>query len=129
MDENLIQDIKIAEDMRNKSYSPYSKYTVGCVLVCKDGTKYTGCNIECGSFSLTNCAERTAFFKALSEGKRSFKAIAIAGGHNDAETSEPCFPCGACRQVMAEFCSEDFTIVLSDRTLKLSELIPYSFKL
>ncbi len=114
---------------RKTAYAPYSGFKVGAALLCEDGTIYTGCNIECGSFSLTNCAERTAFFKALSEGKRSFKAIAIAGGHNDAETSEPCFPCGACRQVMAEFCSEDFTIVLSDRTLKLSELIPYSFKL
>lgn len=114
---------------RKNAYAPYSGFKVGAALLCEDGTVYTGCNIECSSFSLTNCAERTAFFNALSEGKHSFKAIAIVGGHSDVETSEPCFPCGACRQVMAEFCSEDFTIVLFDRTLKLSELMPYSFKL
>ncbi|MDE6102974.1 MAG: cytidine deaminase [Oscillospiraceae bacterium] len=109
------------------SYSPYSQFKVGAALLCSDGSIYTGCNIENSSFSLTNCAERTAFFKAISDGKKEFEAIAIAGGH--VNMNEPCYPCGACRQVMAEFCHNDFKIVLFDKILTLSDILPYGFKL
>lgn len=122
--EKLYSDaVKAAEN----SYSPYSRFRVGAALLCSDGTIYTGCNIENASFSLTNCAERTAFFKAVSDGKKEFDAIAIAGGHDN--MNEPCYPCGACRQVMAEFCEGDFKIVLSDKILTLKELLPFSFNL
>lgn len=115
--------VKAAEN----SHSPYSQFKVGAALLCADGSIYTGCNIENASFSLTNCAERTAFFKAISEGKKEFEAIAVAGGRNN--MNEPCYPCGACRQIMAEFCSNDFKIVLSDKILSLREILPYGFKL
>lgn len=114
--------VKAAEN----SYSPYSQFKVGAALLCVDGSIYTGCNIENASFSLTNCAERTVFFKALSEGKKEFEAIAVAGGHDD-NMRESCYPCGACRQVMAEFCSYDFKVVLSNKILLLSEILPYGF--
>lgn len=97
-----------------------------CFCAC-DGTIYTGCNIENSSFSLTNCAERTAFFKAIPEGKKEFEAIAIAGGHDN--MSEPCYPCGSCRQVMTEFCHNYFKIILSDKILTLNEILPYGFSL
>ena len=110
------------------SYSPYSKFRVGAAVLCKDGTVYTGCNVENSAYPLGNCAERTAIFKAVSEGKREFEAIAIAGSSSD-DMSVPCYPCGACRQVMAEFCGEDFKIVLSDTVMTLGELLPYTFSL
>lgn len=118
---------KLSKEAREFSYSPFSGFSVGAALLCTDGSVFTGCNIENSSFSLTNCAERTAFFKAVSEGKRNFKAIAISGGKDSADA--PCFPCGACLQVMSEFCRKDFKIILSDRIVTLAELIPYSFKL
>lgn len=83
---------------REKSYSPYSHFAVGAALLCTDGTIYEGCNVENASYGLTNCAERTAIFKAVSEGKTDFTALAVIG-----QGPEPCSPCGACRQVMAEF--------------------------
>ena len=83
---------------REKTYSPYSHFGVGAVLVCEDGSIYEGCNIENASYGLTNCAERTAIFKAVSEGHTKFKALAVV-----ADTEGPCAPCGACRQVMGEF--------------------------
>ena len=95
-----------ALSMMQRSYIPYSNFAVGAALLCEDGTVYTGCNIENAAYTPTICAERTAFFKAVSEGKTSFKAIAIAGGADripDALTS----PCGVCRQVMSEFCKPD----------------------
>lgn len=110
------------------SYSPYSKFRVGAALLCSDGTIYTGCNIENSSYPLGNCAERTAIFKAVSDGKKDFEAIAIAGSA-DYNMSEPCYPCGACRQVMSEFCDESFKVILSEKILTLGELLPYSFKL
>ncbi|MGN0621893.1 MAG: cytidine deaminase [Porcipelethomonas sp.] len=116
----------MAVNARKNSYSPFSGFAVGAALLCSDGSVYTGCNIENSSFSLTNCAERTAFFKAVSEGKKEFEAIAIAGGKDSAD--KPCFPCGACRQVMAEFCGNDFRIILSDRSLRLDELLPFTFE-
>lgn len=83
------------------SYSPYSTYPVGAAILANDGTIWTGCNIENASFGLTMCAERTALFKAVSEGRRAFRAVAVAGGTTDA----PATPCGACRQALAEFCA------------------------
>ena len=83
---------------RENAYSPYSHFAVGAALLCEDGTLFEGCNIENASYGLTNCAERTAIFKAVSEGHIKFKALAVV-----ADTEGPCAPCGACRQVMAEF--------------------------
>lgn len=120
----------LAKDAMEKAYSPYSDYKVGAALLCKDGSVYTGCNVENASFSATNCAERTAFFKAVSEGKREFSAIAICGGKDDViEGRFP--PCGVCRQVMREFCEDDFAIhLLTEKgveTYTLRELLPVSF--
>ena len=102
-----------ALEMRAYSYVPYSHFHVGAALLCEDGTVYGGCNIENAAYTPTNCAERTAFFKAVSEGKRSFLAIAIAGGPEGAEKLDYCPPCGVCRQVMREFCGADFEILLA----------------
>ena len=118
---------ELAAKARISAYAPYSGFLVGAALLTADGEVYTGCNVENASYPLGNCAERTAIFKAVSEGKREFTAIAIAGGRDNPD--EVCFPCGACRQVMTEFCKEDFKVVLSDRTLTLGELMPYSFSL
>ena len=115
---------------RRASYSPYSGYSVGAALLCSDGTLYHGCNIENAAFSPTNCAERTAFFKAVSEGKRNFVKIAVVGGKADhPDGFSP--PCGVCRQVMAEFCGSDFEIILLRDSqvisTTLSELLPLTF--
>ena len=91
-----------AVEAMEKSYSPYSDFKVGAALLSKSGKVYTGCNIENASYSPTCCAERTAFFKAVSEGEKDFTAIAVVGGKNG-EISSMCSPCGVCRQVMAEF--------------------------
>ena len=120
----------LAKDAMEKAYSPYSGYKVGAALLCMDGSVYTGCNVENASFSATNCAERTAFFKAVSEGKREFSAIAICGGKGGA--LEGLFPpCGVCRQVMREFCEDDFEIHLLTKegieSYSLRELLPVSF--
>ncbi len=121
-----------AKTARTQSYAPYSGFRVGAALLCEDGTVYTGCNIENGAFSPTLCAERTAFSKAISEGKRKFSAIAVCGGKDDA--SAPCSPCGVCRQVMSEFCCEDFAVYLYDGvgnivSYTLSQLLPLQFAL
>ena len=122
--------MKIAMKAREKAYAPYSGYRVGAALLCEDGTVYTGCNIENAAYTPTNCAERTAFFKAVSEGQRHFVKIAVAGGR---ETAAPCMPCGVCRQVMAEFCRpKSFKIVYLDDSgeigeMLLKELLPKSF--
>lgn len=116
-----------AENARLNAYAHYSGFKVGAALLCTDGTVYTGCNIENSSYPLTCCAERVAFFKAVSEGKKGFEAIAITGGKES--TDSPCFPCGACRQIMSEFCGRDFKIVLKDMILTLGEILPYSFEL
>ena len=122
---------KAYEAMQN-SYSPYSGFCVGAALLTDDGKIYTGCNIENSAFSPTCCAERTAFFKAVSEGKRDFKAIAIVGGKNG-EVTDYCYPCGVCRQVMAEFCDRDFEIIAACpegiKSYSLKELLPEAFKL
>ena len=115
-----------AIDIKKNSYSPYSRFPVGAALLCEDGEAFTGVNVENASFGLTNCAERTAFFKAISEGRRKFTAIAISGG--DGFLS----PCGACRQVMSEFCDKDFKVIFvkneNEYIIKtLDEILPYSF--
>lgn len=114
--------VKAAE----KSYSKYSHFTVGAALLTKDGKIFTGCNIENASYSLTICAERTAVFKAVSEGYTDFEAIAIAGSGNE-DFSKPCFPCGACLQVLSEFCGNSFKIILSDTEYRLSDFLPKRF--
>ena len=125
--------IRQAMKARKMAYAPYSGFLVGAALVCEDGTVYTGCNIENASFSPTNCAERTAFFKAISDGQRKFRRIAIVGG-KEGEMVAPS-PCGVCLQVMAEFCEADtFEIIMArseeDYTVrKLAELLPHSFSL
>ena len=129
MQKELTQRAK--EAMKN-AYSPYSGYQVGAALLCADGTIYTGCNVENASFGATNCAERTAFFKAISEGKREFEAIAICGGKEN-EISDSFVPCGICRQVMSEFCDESFVIYLVTKnevqSFRLGELLPKGFEL
>lgn len=114
------------------SYSPYSHFRVGAALLAQDGTVYTGCNIENAAYSPTNCAERTAFFKAVSEGVRKFEAICVVGGpEGKLDAYAP--PCGVCRQVMMEFCNpEEFEVILAtgreDYTVyKLKELVPQGF--
>lgn len=102
--------LKLAAEARAHSYSPYSHYGVGAALLTKDGKIYQGCNIENASYTPTICAERTAFFKAIFDGVREFEAIAVIG---TGET--PAFPCGVCRQVMAEFCDSDFLIITSNK--------------
>lgn len=129
MYENLISE---AVKAREYSYSKYSGFAVGAALLCGDGKIFTGCNIENISYSLTNCAERTAIFKAVSEGKTDFKAIAVVGAVKSGDPlKEICFPCGACLQVMCEFCRPDFEVVFSEngkpKIFKLSELMPKVF--
>lgn len=121
----------MAKEAMKNAYSPYSGYKVGAALLCEDGSVYTGCNVENASFSVTNCAERTAFFKAISEGKKDFTAIAICGGKDG--VIEGLFPpCGVCRQVMREFCADDFQIYLVTQdgieSYTLSQLLPVSFQ-
>ena len=121
----LIQEAKRAMGF---SYSPYSRFSVGAALLCDDGSIYGGCNIENAAYSPTCCAERVAVFKAVSEGKRNFKAISVCGSNG-----EPCYPCGVCRQVLFEFGGAELDIVLTDgkeiKTVKLGELLPNAFKL
>lgn len=110
----------LAKSAMEKSYSPYSGYRVGAALLCADGTVYRGCNIENAAFSPTVCAERCAIFKAVSEGKRDFRAIAIVGGRAG-EVPGRAAPCGVCRQVMGEFCGGDFKIYLLDADGEIEE--------
>ena len=122
-----------AETARRASYCPYSGFAVGAALLAENGQVFLGCNIENASYSATNCAERTAIFKAVSEGRTDFKAIAIIG-HKENEPLQFCPPCGTCRQVLAEFCEPDFEIVLMNdaREIKvytLAELLPEHFSL
>ena len=124
--------IRAAIKAREYSYSPYSGYCVGAALLAADGKIYTGCNVENAAYSPTNCAERTAFFKAVSEGERSFCAIAVVGSPKGALT-QYAWPCGVCRQVMFEFCDpESFNVITAvseeiyeERLLK--ELLPLGF--
>ena len=130
--------IKTATEMTKRSYVPYSHFHVGAALLDKNGKVWTGCNIENASFGPTNCAERTAVFKAVSEGVRDFEAIAVVGGKED-EQGNPviedfCAPCGVCRQVLSEFCKRDFKIILANgkgeqKVFTLEQLLPDSFSL
>ena len=99
-----------AKEARNNAYTPYSGFKVGAALLCSDGSIYTGCNIENASYSPTVCAERVAIFKAVSEGKREFSAIAVCGSPKGELTAKLCYPCGVCRQVLSEFCGDDFKV-------------------
>ena len=134
--------IEEAEKARMMAYAPYSKFLVGAALIVPSGNIYTGCNVENASYGLSNCAERTAVFKAVSEGQRHIDAIAIVGGPLIPEETEGAFkpsgeyayPCGACRQVLSEFLpeSEDIDIIVANgvddyKVFTLSELIPYTF--
>lgn len=123
--------IQAALEARKYSYSPYSGFRVGAALEAADGRVFTGCNIENAAYTPTNCAERTAFFKAVSEGARGFTRIVIVGGHEE-EPEDYCAPCGVCRQVMEEFCSQDFRIILARsmddyREYTLGSLMPEGF--
>ncbi len=128
MYKHLIEQAVKARDM---AYAPYSHYHVGACLLAKSGKEYLGCNVENAAYPATNCAERTAFFKAISEGEREFTAIAIVGGKAEEGLSANCTPCGVCRQVMTEFCHKDFKVVLGtpeDFTVyDLSEIMPLTF--
>lgn len=122
-----------AQEAMARAYAPYSGYKVGAALLTKSGRIYLGCNLENASFSPTICAERTAFAKAVSEGERDFAAIAVIGG-KDGAASGFCPPCGVCRQVMREFCRDDFRILLGRadgecRSFTLAQLLPESFSL
>ena len=129
LEESLVEYAKKA--MKN-SYSPYSHFQVGAALLTSDGNIYMGCNVENSSYGGTNCAERTAFYKAVSEGHHSFYAIAIVGGERGNITGI-CTPCGICRQVMREFCDENFIILLGNsqgyKRYTLGDMLPYSFSL
>jgi len=118
-----------AIEARKKAYAPYSKFQVGAALLTKDKQVFLGCNIENASYGLTNCAERTAIFKAVSEGEKEIEAIVVVG-----DTEGPIAPCGACRQVMAEFCDKDTKIILANLNgataeTTIDELLPGAFSL
>lgn len=124
--------VELAKEAMQRAYAPYSGYWVGAALLTKAGKVYTGCNIENSAFGPTNCAERTAFFKAVSEGEREFEAIAVVGGKEGVITG--IFPpCGVCRQVMQEFCGPDFKIYMGSgsgyESVTLQVLLPYGFSL
>ena len=124
--------LELAHEARERAYAPYSHYAVGAALLTKDGRVYQGCNIENAGYTPSNCAERTAFFKAVSEGVREFDAICVVGGANK-ELKEITAPCGVCRQVMMEFCNpEEFQIILAVskeqyEIYTLKELLPLGF--
>lgn len=125
--------IRLALEARQRAYTPYSHFKVGAALLTKEGKVYQGCNIENAAYTPSNCAERTAFFKAVSEGDYNFAAIAIVGGAEDAKELELCTPCGVCRQIMMEFCDyNEFEIILAKnpeeyKVMSLEELLPMGF--
>lgn len=130
--EKIRELIEKALDMRNYSYTPYSHFKVGAALLSTSGKIWGGCNIENAAYGPSNCAERTAIFKAVSEGEQDFEAIAIAGGPEEG-IKDFCTPCGVCRQVMMEFCvPERFVIICAKnaeeyRVFTLAQLMPESF--
>ena len=128
----IVKDIiREAIKARDKSYSPYSGFKVGACLKSRDGRLFAGCNIENAAYTPSNCAERTAFFKAISEGIKEFESIAIVGGYD--EIKDYCPPCGVCRQVMMEFCNpESFKIILAKseddyKEMFLADMFPMGF--
>lgn len=130
--EMQIKLIEKAKEARGMAYTPYSNFDVGAALLTKGGNIYKGCNIESAAYTPTNCAERTAFFKAVSEGEKEFEAIAVVGGPKGKAADELCPPCGVCRQVMMDFCDPNqFKIILVDKEqikeYKLCELLPLGF--
>ena len=133
VDKEQIQElISAAMAQLGRAYAPYSHFKVGAALLTEEGRIYTGCNIENAAYTPTNCGERTAFFKAVSEGERSFRAICIVGGMGGVPTDYTA-PCGVCRQVMMEFCSpEEFEVILARgaedyQVYKLKDLLPCGF--
>lgn len=124
--------ITLALEARKMAYTPYSNYKVGAALLTKEGKVYKGCNIENAGYTPTNCAERTAFFKAVSEGEREFEAIAVVGGKGDVPV-DYAWPCGVCRQVMMEFCNPKTFRVITAVSEKefvektLEEMLPHGF--
>lgn len=129
---DVVKLIADALEAREMAYTPYSHYHVGAALLTAEGNVYQGGNIENASYGATNCAERTAFFKAVSEGARDFKAIAIAGGIEGQEPIDYAYPCGICRQVMQEFCKDDFQVIVAKneeeyQCYSLAELLPFGF--
>lgn len=134
LDENMKKQlIAMALEAREQAYAPYSGFYVGAALLCKDGSIYTGCNIENASYGATNCAERTAVFKAVSEGHIHMKAIAIVGGKHKEAIKDYAYPCGVCRQVLSEFSDPDeMTVIVATGTedykeYSLKTLLPNSF--
>lgn len=125
--------IRAALEARKKAYTPYSHFKVGAALLSSNGQLFTGCNIENASYGVSNCAERTALFKAVSEGNTSFESIAIVGGAEEAVSLDICEPCGICRQALAEFCRpEGLRVILAKSEedyieYRLSELLPHAF--
>lgn len=125
--------VEAAYAAREFAYTPYSGFRVGAALLGKNKKIYHGCNIENASYTPTNCAERTAFFKAVSEGQKEFTAIAVVGGHAQDDTGDFCAPCGVCRQVMREFCDpQDFKVILARgledyKVFTLEQLFPMGF--
>ena len=125
--------IRLALEAREKAYTPYSHFKVGAALLAKEGKVFKGCNIENASYTPTNCAERTAFFKAVSDGVYEFSAIAIVGGAEDAKELDYCAPCGVCRQVMMEFCNpKTFEVIVAKspeeyKVMTLEEMLPLGF--
>ena len=135
---NYDELVKTAIEMTNMSYVPYSHFHVGAALLDKSGKVWTGCNIENAAYGPSNCAERTAVFKAVSEGAREFEAIAVVGGpegdDGKVDIQDFCPPCGVCRQVLSEFCDRDFKIILAngkeeEKVFTLGQLLPESFSL
>jgi cytidine deaminase len=126
MNEALLEAARAA---REKAYCPYSHFAVGAALMTEDGTVFTGCNVENAAYGECICAERTAVVKAVSEGHRKFTAIAICGAPEGEMPDAPCMPCGACRQVLAEFGGEEMQIILTDGVHTLGELLPGRFSL
>lgn len=127
-----IELVNLAKEARSHAYVPYSGFSVGAALLCKDGKIYQGCNIENAAFGPTVCAERTAFFKAVYDGERDFEAIAVVGGRAGEEITGLFPPCGVCRQVMREFCDLNFKLYLGREngafeTMTLGEMLPMSF--
>ncbi len=123
--------MRLAIEAMRRAYAPYSHCFVGAALCAEDGSVFTGCNIENASFTPTICAERAAFGTAVAAGRRRFAAIAVAGG-KDGVLGAPFYPCGVCRQIMREFCADDFPVYVADGEdnileLTLADLLPYSF--
>ncbi|MEE0035231.1 MAG: cytidine deaminase [Coprococcus sp.] len=135
IEEKIIKQlIKKSLEARNRAYAPYSGYKVGAAVYTGDGSMYSGCNIENATYGATNCAERTAIFKAVSEGERLIRAIAITGGYETGDELEYAYPCGICRQVISEFADGDTVIIVAVseedyRVYKVEELLPEAFAL